>query len=61
MKFETRLISPLEKVFPEEELKAEIYNRSSALIGEYVSFQFAVKADELKLNQKLIIALKLEA
>ena len=50
MKFETRLISPLEKVFPDEELKAERYNHSSALIGEYVSFQFAVKADDLKLN-----------
>ncbi|MFF2447524.1 DUF4091 domain-containing protein [Neobacillus sp. NPDC058068] len=50
MKFETRLISPLEKVFPDEELKADSYNSSSALIGEYVSFQLAVKADDLKFN-----------
>lgn len=50
MKFETRLISPLEKVFPDEELKASTYYRTTALMGEYVSFQIAVKAMELAHN-----------
>jgi hypothetical protein len=45
--FESRLISPLEKVFPDEELPAKRYEYSSALIGEYVSFQAAYKSKEL--------------
>lgn len=47
MKFETRLISPLEKVFPDQNLQADCYYRTTALIGEYVSFQLAVKSSEL--------------
>ncbi|MEH7305215.1 DUF4091 domain-containing protein [Neobacillus drentensis] len=55
MKFETRLISPLEKVFPDEDLKASCYDRTTALIDEYVSFQLAVKAMELTHNLKIEI------
>lgn len=43
--FETRLISSLEKVFPDEELRAERRDRASALKGETFSFQVAYRSD----------------
>ena len=55
MSFETRLISPLEKVFPSDPLKAKIYDETTVLHGEPVSFQLAVKADDLKLGVKIEI------
>lgn len=45
--FESRIISPLAKVFPDEDLSAERQGQTSALIGEYVSFQAAYKSMEL--------------
>lgn len=45
--FESRIISPLTKVFPDEDLSAKRYGETSALIGEYVSFQAAYKSKEL--------------
>lgn len=50
MKFETRLISPLEKVFPDNKLNADCFYRTSSLKGEYVSFQLAYKSSELSLD-----------
>ena len=55
MKFDTRLISTLVKVFPNDELQADCFYRSSALIGEAVSFQLAVKAECLAHNVEVAI------
>ncbi|KRE55850.1 DUF4091 domain-containing protein [Paenibacillus sp. Soil750] len=45
--FETRCLHSLVKVFPDEELWAESYTRSSALRGETFNFQVAYRAPAL--------------
>lgn len=45
--FETRCLHSLEKVFPDEELRAEPYSRGSALRGETFAFQVAYRAPAL--------------
>jgi hypothetical protein len=44
---ETRCLSSLEKVFPDEELHAVTYKRGSALRGETYTFQVAYRANAL--------------
>lgn len=44
--FQTRSISSLEKVFPDEELQAKPFTKASALMNEIYSFQVAYKGTE---------------
>ena len=50
MTLETRLVSSLEKIFPDESLDALSLNSITALRGEMVSFQIALKC-EAELSQ----------
>lgn len=43
LRFETRCISSLEKVFPDGELTADVHDTASALRGEYFAFQVAYR------------------
>lgn len=45
--FETRCISSLEKVFPDEELQQAPFHKASALINEIFSFQVAYRANRI--------------
>ncbi|MFV0519572.1 MAG: DUF4091 domain-containing protein [Lachnospirales bacterium] len=53
--FETRLVSSLVKIFPNDELKAECLNKTSALMGDVVYFQLAVKSEELAHNVEVTV------
>lgn len=46
-KLETRCLSSLVKVFPDEELNARVYTKGSALSNEKYSFQIAYRSDLL--------------
>lgn len=53
MEFRTRLLSPLAKVFPDEELSAPAYRQDSALRGELFSFQAACYSDVMLHNMRV--------
>ena len=46
-KFETRLLSSLTKVFPDEALRDKPFKRASCLRGEVFSFQLAYRSHRL--------------
>ncbi|MFB1050785.1 DUF4091 domain-containing protein [Paraliobacillus sp. JSM ZJ581] len=51
---ETKCISSLEKVFPDEELSCKSFHKASALINETYSFQVAFRNNQSLFNQILI-------
>lgn len=60
--FKTRLISSLEKVFPDEELKAENISEATALNNEVYSFQVAyLSSGSLEKNIQVSIKSELES
>lgn len=54
-KLETRCLSSLAKVFADEELKDELYERGSALANETYSFQVAYRSRELRKSIRIRI------
>ncbi len=60
MLFKTKLISSLEKVFCDEELKSSEFKCASALRGEVFTFQIAYWCDTLRKNIKFELESELE-